>query len=340
MDNRIEGFDYLRAIMSVSVVIWHMGGAGRLLELSEPRYHGHALAVSDFVNFHILLQAVPTFILVSALLYALKGSSNIAFRKRLKRLFVLLTFWPFALILFRGGYGGLLHAIPRSLSSFSVAILRAGNTPYYFFVSLIFCLAVTHVVASLSNRQLLSGFVLSLLCVAFQPRLAVATGAYILAAHWNPMNFVPYCFAAVLITRNLDFVNSHKSLLLLVSIGSYMLFAVFEWTFSVSGSLYRYFGFVIPAYTRPSLVCGAITISIIAMDPAIKANAVVGFMSRYSLALFCLHPILLTPTREFVSMRLPNAAIAAYVAPCATIAASYAVAAIMKNFYVREQVIV
>ena len=57
--NRLEGFDYLRAIMSVFVVVWHMKGAGQSLIFSD-QYHKHVFTISDFVNFHILLLAVSS----------------------------------------------------------------------------------------------------------------------------------------------------------------------------------------------------------------------------------------------------------------------------------------
>ncbi len=160
--NYLEGIDYLRAIMSVFVVVWHAGGGGRSLIFSE-KYLEHVFTVSDFVNFHMLLLAVPTFLFVSNFLYAMKVANSTALGKRIKRIFVLLTFWPTTFIIFNDGYGGLLNLVPHSVSSFIMTVLQAGNTAYYFFVCLMACLLITHFISKLQLRLQLIGFLLSTL---------------------------------------------------------------------------------------------------------------------------------------------------------------------------------
>ena len=92
MKIRIQGIDYLRAIVSVFVVIWHMGGGGCSLIFSKEAYLGHVLTLSDFVNFHLLLLAVPTFIFISIYLYASKPICTTSLTKQLSRILVLLSF--------------------------------------------------------------------------------------------------------------------------------------------------------------------------------------------------------------------------------------------------------
>ena len=125
--------------MSVFVVAWHMKTAGSTVTYPKNTYFQHTLTVSDFVNFHVLVLAVPTFIFVSTYLYVLKGTSTTSLRKRLRRLSILLTFWPVAWILYKRGYSGLIEIIPHSLSSFLMTVFQAGETIYYFFVCLMVC---------------------------------------------------------------------------------------------------------------------------------------------------------------------------------------------------------
>jgi hypothetical protein len=196
-NNRFEGIDYLRAILSISVVLWHMRTAGRSLIFSAEKYPLHKYTLSDFVNFQVLLLAVPTFILISNFLYAYGKVGKTALTRRLKRLFILLAFWPIAYTIFRHSYLGLPNLIPDSFGSLLIKIFTAGNTAYYFFVSLILSLLVTHLIARLSTPLQITGFLSSLLILALLPVATIYLGIYQLSAFWNPLNFLPYPFAAV-----------------------------------------------------------------------------------------------------------------------------------------------
>jgi len=44
----IEGIDYLRTVMSIFVVIWHMGGGGSSLIFSKSDFAKHTFVFSDF----------------------------------------------------------------------------------------------------------------------------------------------------------------------------------------------------------------------------------------------------------------------------------------------------
>ena len=176
--NHIEGIDYLRAIMSVFVVVLHMGGGGHTLICSKTEYHQHVFGVSDFVNFNLLLLAVPTFIFISNFLYASGGVNNTKLKKRLKRILILLTFWTIAYFIYLDGYHGLLMLVPHSFGSFAIIVLHAGGTVYWFFVSLMVCLLMTHLIAKLKCRLQIVGFVLSIIILAILPELTKIFGLF------------------------------------------------------------------------------------------------------------------------------------------------------------------
>jgi peptidoglycan/LPS O-acetylase OafA/YrhL len=338
-NNHIEGIDYLRAIMSIFVVVWHMGGGGRSLIFSKDKYLEHVFTVSDFVNFHMLLLAVPTFIFISNFLYALGGMNNTTLRKRLKRILILLTFWPIALIIFRNGHHGLLNLLPHSLRSFAVTVLTAGHTIYFFFVSLIVCLLITHLIAKLKLRLQLFGFVLSIIILSSMPELARMSDFYPLSAYWSPLNFIPFPFAAVLVAQNIDYVRLQKTILMSVLIVLFVLFSTFEWNYSVGGIFFLGQGHAIPTYTRTSLLFGVIALAIMATEPRIKSNSIIKYMGKYSLALYCLHPFLMQPVKKLVAKIVQNEMILTYWSIILVILFSYAIATGLRMYYLKEEVI-
>jgi len=324
--------------MPVFVVIWHMGGGGSSLIFSKDRYLDHVFTFSDFVNFHVLLLAVPTFVFMANFLYVSRGISTANLRRRLKRVLILLTFWPIAFIIFRSGYHGLLQLFPRSLGSFAVTVLTAGHTIYYFFVSLIMCLLITHLIAHLNLRFQIWGFVLAIILLASLPILTKMTGFYPLSAYWSPLNFIPFPFAAVLIAQNMEYVRSKKILLISASLALSVLLSVLEWHYAVGEIFFPGQGYAIPAYTRASLLFSVTVLAMIATEPGIKSNGICTYMATYALALYCLHPFLMGPITRLVARITPNGIFLRYGSIILVILSSYALAMILRK-YLKEKVI-
>ena len=89
----INGIDWLRAFLSVLIVAWHMHAFGTSDIFNKQRYTVHQFELSDFLNFHILLVAVPLFIAISCYLFALKNTSYAHFKARMLKIGSLLIFW-------------------------------------------------------------------------------------------------------------------------------------------------------------------------------------------------------------------------------------------------------
>ena len=338
MIDRIEGIEYLRAVMSVFVVAWHLKIAGSSVTYPKAEYSEHTLTVSDFVNFHVLLLAVPTFLFVSTYLYVHKGASATSLRKRLKRLSILLTFWPVAWILYKRGYPGLLEIIPHSPSSFLITLMQAGGTIYYFFVCLMVCLLITHVVVRRTVHVQVGGFILSTAFLSCLPQLSMASGLYALSEYWSPLNFVPFSFAAVLVAQHREYIHARKRILLGILILLSVLFAKFEWSYSAGEIFFPGEGYSIPPYTRPSVVLAVLAIGIIALEATVKANVIVTFMAKYALALYCLHLFVMEPIRGLVSKVSQNNLALASGSLVVVILLSYALALVMR-VYLKEEVI-
>ncbi len=338
MIERIAGIDYLRALMSVCVVAWHMNIAGSSVTYPKAEYFQRSLTVSDIVNFHILLLAVPTFMFISNYLYARNGPSAAVLQKRLRRLLLLLTFWPLAWILYNKGYRGLFEIVPHSVSAFAVAVMQAGYTIYYFFVSLMVCLLVTHWATALPARVQVGGFIVSTALLSVLPQLSSTSGLHALSAYWSPLNFVPFSFAAVLVAKHRDYIRSKKTLLSVVLIVLSAALSKFEWHFSAGDIFFPDGGYAIPPYTRSSLVFAVLAICIVAVESSIKDNVMIRFMAKYSLALYCLHLFVMEPMKRLVSRISQDHLIVTSVSFVLVIMASYAIAMLLR-FYLREEVI-
>jgi peptidoglycan/LPS O-acetylase OafA/YrhL len=337
-DDRIEGFEYLRAVMSLFVVAWHMKIAGATLTHSRADYIGQALTVSEFVNFHLLLLAVPTFIFVSAYLYALTDVDGASLRKRIRRIGILLTFWPCAWIVYQSGIRGLRETIPHSIISLVVTLLQAGDTIYYFFVSLLACLLAVHAAARCSFRVQMLGFAVATLLLSVLPQIGSFSGVAELSAYWNPLNFIPLSLGAVLVAQNREWIHRHKTIILAVLAVATSVFAKLEWSYAIGDTYFPDGGVAIPPYTRASLVFAVLAVGIIALEAKLKANGLVRFMAKYSLALYCLHLFVMEPMKRLVSKVSQDHMIVTSVSFVLVIVASYAVAMFLR-IYLKEEVI-
>lgn len=324
--------------MSLFVVAWHMKIAGATLAHPRAEYFGHTLTVSEFVNFHLLLLAVPTFIFVSSYLYAMNEVNGASLKKRIRRIGILLTFWPCAWIFYQSGLRGLLEAIPHSTRSLVVTLMQAGDTIYYFFVSLLACLLAAHAVAKRGLRIQMLGFAGATLLLCVLPQISSASGVGELSAYWNPLNFIPLSLGAVLVAQNREWIHRHRTSVVAVLAAVTTVLSKFEWTYAIGETYFPDEGVTVPPYTRASLVFAVLAVGIIALEAKIRTNRLVRFMAKYSLALYCLHLFLMEPIRRLVSKVSQDHFVATTVSFVLVILASYATAMFLR-VYLKEEVI-
>jgi len=159
-----------------------MGGGGYSLIFSKPDYATHAFVPSGFLNFHIFLLAVPVFIFISIYLFSIKQPSFAALRKRVSRLFLLLTFWSLILIFYNHSCRG-LPSLPWAPPLNAVyTILQAGQTIYYFFPSLIICLCAAYVFIRLNRKPQIMLMLASLALLAVLPVFTKISNYYVASA--------------------------------------------------------------------------------------------------------------------------------------------------------------
>jgi peptidoglycan/LPS O-acetylase OafA/YrhL len=124
-----------------------------------------------------------------------------------------------------------------------------------------------------------------------------------------------------------------------VSIVLVVLLSIFEWNYSVGDIFFPGQVYAIPAYARSSLTFGVIVVALLATDPKIKSNSIVRYMSKYSLALFCLHPFLIRPIKNAMAKIVQNELILTYGSIILVILSSYAIAMVLR-IYLKEKVII
>ena len=297
----INGFDWVRAFMSVAVVTWHLHTFGKSLLYTE-KFARVRFSLGDLLNFHLVPVSVPAFLLISCYFIARNTTDWSRLRHRLWRLVLLVVFWTVLLSIWMNGYGGLLKMVPDSPLDMLVTILSANGEFYYFFISLMMCLLITFGAGRLSDLWNWILLAVALLFTFFMPLLAMATSLSILIAYWNPLNFLAYPFAAILIFRYQDRILANGRSLILTVLGLFALTALsawYEWTHYIQ-ALFLVEGPALPLLMRTSLVFLGAALVLVAMHPWRTAPALIRFMSKYSLALFVLHaffrPIVLQNT--------------------------------------------
>lgn len=334
----VVGFDYLRTCLSLMVVAWHVSLFGKSALFDQDAFKGHVFEFSDFLNFHILLLAVPSFIFLSAYLYARSQPRIAKLRNRLLRLFQLGFFWTVALVMSNSGASGLQKLIPHSLGSTVMTFLLAGDTPFYFFTCLAFVTVLTHGALLISSKRCALLFLISMLIVFAMPLLTLKTGIAGLSAFWNPLNFLALPFAAVLAVRHLPHANSRVYKIVGVIVILSCLFALFEWNTEVSELFFPGQGYALPGYGRTSITLGAIALVVLFSRITIPPPSWIRYASRRSLSLYCTHPFLQPFWLAFMGLNAGNHGIIV-VSYCLLVLSSYLLGHIL-GFFLRDSLMV
>lgn len=329
--SHINSIDYLRAIMSVFVVIWHTGGAGRS-PVYTPQFANASLTVSDVLNFHFLLLAVPSFIFISIFLYAQGGQTLARLQSRFSRLLLLYLFWPAAFIVIMSGTGTLMKHLGVATDSVLGAFLvffSAGVNVFYFFASLLAATVIAHVFMRAWNWVLFIGFVLTSLSIGWLPHYAEENKMMFLSSYWSPLNFTPYIFLALLFAKNLEWIRAHRMAVFAASVLACVGAAWYDWNYLASMVMLKAQGYAVPCYMRTSLIFGVSALMTIMLTIQLPMNRVIAFMSKYSLALYCLHAFFISTGKQWAG---DWGAVTVLAASGIIIALSYVAALILQRF--------
>lgn len=294
----IMGFDYLRALMSVFVVVLHAGGLGPASLIFTENFRDHVFTWNDFITFHILFLPVPVFVIISSYLQVSRGMTFKKLLRRQWRLVQLLLFWTLLAALWTSGWSGLINLLPTSFGNFLSIFFRANGTVYYFFAVLIVTNGLDYLMGYLKTPWIVAGLILTLGFLAICP--LIGESHLLLISLWSPTNFLAYPFAAALIFRLRRMISLHRYRIVGGLVLLSALVAIWEWGHYVAEYLFLVQGYAFPTYTRPSLVLASTALLMVGLDPKLRSGPVIGFMSAYSLALYCLQMFWIEPIYNLI----------------------------------------
>jgi surface polysaccharide O-acyltransferase-like enzyme len=300
-----EGFDFLRAIFSIAIVALKTN-LFNIVEILGASTLAYALkAIIGYL-------AVPVFLQISLFLFYGKSERaefSYFMQNRLPRLISLYLFWVVSLTLFDILFRGQLESIKLTTSSFRKLvefIVSGGNSPFFFFFSLIFVTAVTEMLILMFGRlripstkkKIISYCLLLASCIlvfsfsVVEP-IANYTGiqltnlnSLINITKWdyNPLNFLPYIFTAAITAKEYS-EGKLKEITVSLKLRLYGLFALFlifsalEWTL-LSGLLH---------YARISLVLGSWLLLYLTLLSKCEVPKSIKFISACSLGIYGFH---------------------------------------------------
>jgi surface polysaccharide O-acyltransferase-like enzyme len=305
MRHHIYGFDYLRALFTVLVVVWHANAVGFLANLNP--YLQHWI---NIFYYNICLLAVPVFFTISLFLFYKKQAvdkveNTYLFQKRLTSLMQVYCAWMFIGIVFnslisRGSYLLRLLSVNHVLHT-----MITGSRPELFFL---FSLMLMTFLCFLNSILLIKKskdiwiqcilVMLSLVVLLIVSFYTLKTGRTVFSAYWNPICFVPYVFSSYLILYIFDESRTNSKLLKLfhkrnvlvasVMFLTFIILSWLEWKSFYAPSAFG--GYLLPPYARVSLVIGSFLICYLAIlyiqEPP---PYLVRILSKESLGIYLMH---------------------------------------------------
>ena len=302
------GIDYLRSFMSLAVIAWHMHIFGDTGFFQIGEFETQTVGWVDFIYFHVLFLAVPTFYLIALFVFSNRQVISVQYlMKRVERLTYLYIFWLGTGLLIYMNLSNrsileLLLSWTSSMDQFALAFFSGGFTLYYFFVNLIMLTIVSYFTVTWNCRVQWILMVFSLMLVwVFPAMVRWFEMCEIMVAYWNVFNFIPYVFISNLIIHYQRHLNSPYvfNWLCIILALSCIVTACCEWHWFACIGNFKYNNFAVPPYMRISVVLGTSLLFLISLRLRHRVPKCVKFLSDNSLGLYCLHQIVIIVLQQF-----------------------------------------
>jgi surface polysaccharide O-acyltransferase-like enzyme len=297
------GLEYLRVFFMISVVAFHAGLAAEW----AVRLQGNAIVsanIFDVISYNLQSVAVPCFFIISNFLFCLKPINRDRLIIRIIRLASLYVFWV-SLMVYH--YRPDIDFTIFGLASFLVS---GGQTFYYFLAVLILLSPVTFLVQKLHGTALaICGVVSALTLLATMVWLQQN---YYFARNMNhcivtSYALVPLC--SVLLARSCDTIQSSDRFAMKWGLGliaTGVVIALVEWQFAAPGELLDSYRMWLPKHARFSLYFFASSLVIFAIRIRSEPSRLIGFLSKNSLGIYCLHGFCIGKIIAFTKNYLPQ----------------------------------
>lgn len=289
------GFDYLRAIMIIFIVIWHTGllGGVELVDISQ--YCRRSIAITDIICFQFLLLAVPVFFLISFFLFVinLEVKTKKYFFDRLERLVYLYVFWAglWCLIYYRKAFSIFSEAIQQNPKELFFFIACGGVSAFWFLFSLALLTIITYFCRKLPQLILWLLLFLSALSLWIGPIIGITQSPKVFywMQWWVPIVHLPYVFIAILVSHaNKDRLYPKIRLIAGILLMIFIFTSFCEWEWILHRCSTVNYG-RITTYARLSVVSGASMIFILSFLIRTPPNKLIKFLSDQSLGIYCVH---------------------------------------------------
>lgn len=304
MRQHIHGFDYLRALFAILVVVWHANGIGFLAQLNPDLQHW-----INIFYYNICLLAVPIFFSISLFLFYKKQKIDKSYllQKRLIDLIQIYCAWMFVGIVFNSSLSRGVYILNiLSVKDLLRTMVVGSRGELFFLFSLIlmsFLCFLNSIVFLRNSKNIRIQCILALLSLLILPIACfytLKTGQTVFSAYWNPICFLPYIFSSYLILTIFDESSTNSNLYLLklfrersilvisIMFFGFIMLSWLEWkTFNVPNTFQ---GYLLPPYARVSLVIGSFLICYFAILYMQKLPPyLVRSLSKESLGIYLMH---------------------------------------------------
>ena len=302
-----QGFDYLRIVLCIFIVGWHIKILGWADTFINPASSVVLPTIADIIYADLFLVAVPLFFLISTFLYIANRKNKTGyFRKRLFYLILVYIFW---FIIFSFVFSdGLKYTYIFS----PIYIMTGAGSVGYFLFSLIILVVITESMYVLQNildaRQFLSLTALSLFisCSLLIIRVPLSHAAGTLGVYflgfWSPVNFLAYPFIAFLLmtaydekwTTRLRWKHYFGMASLIV-----ILIAAEWWL--LPDKINPVDGMSIAPYARLSVVVSSILVFLLFVQIQRETPPIIKVFSELTMGIFLLHSIIIFKLPEISS---------------------------------------
>lgn len=241
----------------------------------------------DYFYFQVQTIAVPTFILISNLLFCLKPITRERIKNRLIKLSYLYIFWVGVWVYYTK------PVIETNAWSIAQFLLRGGGWLFYFIAVLILMTLQTGIMAMIPKRGKIAVALISILTL-------LGTECYLTTDYrwikdyyyWLPSCFVLLPCFAVWLSPRLPYLRENarsRWRLFFVFLALSLIAALIEWHFAAPHDLLDEYRRWIPKHARFSPHLGAMAVVIACLGVHSQLGVVMRFLARNSLGTYCLH---------------------------------------------------
>lgn len=288
--SHFHGFDYLRVLFMMMVLLGHSNFFFEAA-LHREKVVGAGPNFWDFMYYELQSAAVPSFVLMSMLLFAIRKPSWAKTVDRVKKLGYLYAFWVGAWVL-------CTKIRPEmSLAGIIEFFLRGGGWLFYTFATLMLLTPVCWLVTKLNKKLLIGAFIASVLIVLatfywIYKDFKWINGDY----YWLPSCFIMMPVIAVIIIPYIPSLKENFKLRNIVLLASLLLgvgLAIAEWQYHAPVEMVNNERNWMTKFARLSVHFVALSLLVGSLSFKNRAPFIIRFFARNSLGVYCLHPFML-----------------------------------------------